>query len=313
MVRPSVSHAQPAATMRRVGLILYSTETAAIPYLSAFAHAMRQFGWEEGKNITFRAVFPHGDMTRLEGLASDLVREQVDVIMVSNSPSMRAAQRATKTIPIVFTALLNVIGNGYVESLARPGGNVTGIASQFEEVLPKLVELLHAVVPAARRVAVLVNEGNLSHAAFWTAAQNACAALDLVAFRVVANNVTQFATTIDDMVRLRSQAVVVSNDFLFIAERSKLHELLQAARLPAAYGYPEHVFAGGLLSYGSSVLSGFEQAATYVEKILRGAKPADLPVEQPTKFELVLNLKTAKALGLTIPQAVLLRADQLIQ
>jgi putative ABC transport system substrate-binding protein len=176
-----------------------------------------------------------------------------------------------------------------------------------------LVEFLHEIVPAARRVAVLVNEANLSHAAFWVAAQNACAALDLVASRMVANASSQFAATIDQMVQLHSQAVVVSNDFLFLAERVTLQEQLQQARLPAAYGYPEHVSAGGLISYGGSFSLGFEQAATYVDKILRGAKPADLPVEQPLKFELMLNLKTAKALGLTIPQAVLFRADEVIQ
>jgi ABC-type uncharacterized transport system substrate-binding protein len=310
---PVVSRAQPAPTMRRVGLILYSSESAAVPFISAFANGMRQFGWEEGKNIAFRAVYPHGDMNRLDGLANDLVTERVDVILVTNSPSVRAAQRATRTIPIVFTALSNVIGNGYVESLAKPGGNVTGIASQFEEVLPKLVEFLHAIAPAAQRVAVLVNEGNLSHAAFWIAAQKACAALSLVAFRVVANSSTHFGAAIDEMVRLNAKAVVVSNDYLFFAERAKLQDLLQPTRLPVAYGYPEHVFAGGLFSYGSSISSGFEQAASYVDKILRGAKPADLPVEQPTKFEFVLNLKTAKALGLTISQTVLLRADQLVQ
>lgn len=292
---------------------MFGTEGASVESISAFAQAMRQFGWQEGRNIAYQAVYANGDPARLESLASSLLKQQVEVVVVTTSPSVRAAQRLTKTIPIVFTALSNVVGNGYVESLARPGGNVTGIASQFEEVLAKVVEFLHAISPGASRVAVLVNENNLSHATFWTAAQGACTALSLVAYRVVANSAAQFGDGVEEMTRLRVQAVLVSNDFLFLGERVKLHELLQAARLPTAYGYREHVLAGGLLSYGSSFVAGFEQAATYVDRILRGAKPADLPVEQPTKFELVLNLKTASALGLSIPQSLLVSADELIR
>jgi putative tryptophan/tyrosine transport system substrate-binding protein len=292
---------------------MLSTEDQTTESPSTFTRRMRQLGWEEGRNISFLTVYAQRDLTRLESLAESLVKAQVEVILVTASPSVRAAQRVTKTIPIVFTPLSNVVGNGYVASLARPGGNVTGIASQFEEVLAKLVEFLHAIVPTARRIAVLVNEDNLSHGAFWTAAQGACSAMDLIAYRVVASSLPQFGAAVDEMTRLRAQAVLVSNDFLFLGQRAKLHELLQAARLPAAYGFPEHVAAGGLLSYGSSFVAGFEQAATYVDRILRGARPADLPVEQPTKFELVLNLKTASALGLTIPQTVLLRADEIVR
>jgi len=274
---------------------------------------MRQLGWEDGKNITYQGAYPNGDVTRLESLTSDLVRDHVDVIVVSTSPGVRAAQQVTKTVPIVFTPLSNVVGNGYVASLARPGGNVTGIASQFEDVLPKLLEFLHAIAPSATRIAVLVNEANLSHGTFWKAAQDACAVLNLVAYRVAANSRVQFGPAFEQMSRLRVDAVLVGNDFLFLGQRIALQELLQAARLPAAYGFPEHVAVGGLLSYGSSLVAGYEQVATYVDRILRGAKPADLPVEQPTKFELVLNAKTAASLGLSVPQAVLLRADQIIR
>jgi putative ABC transport system substrate-binding protein len=305
--------ARGQTAMRRIGLIFYTTEAASAVYLSAFARGMRQLGWEEGRNITYRGVYPKGDLSRLESLASGLVEEHVDVIVVSTSPAVRAAQRVTSTVPIVFTPLSNVVGNGYVASLARPGGNVTGIASQFEDLLPKLLEFLHAIVPGARRIAVLVNEANLSHDAFWRAARDASASLDLLAYRVVANSSAQFGPALEQMVRLRVQAVLVSIDFLFLTQRVALHELLQAARLPAAYGFPEHVAVGGLLSYGPSLLTGYEQAATYVDKILRGAKPADLPVEQPTRFQLVINLKTAEALGLTVPQSVLLRADEFIR
>jgi putative ABC transport system substrate-binding protein len=308
-----VSGARPVPTLRRVGMLLTSTQAYYPPYLSAFTRGMQAFGWEEGKNVTYRIVFANGDLTRVAGLASDLVRERVDVIVVAATPTVRAAREATRAIPIVFTALSNVVDNGFVMSLARPGGNVTGIASQFEEVLGKLIELLHAVAPVARRVAILVNENNLSSAAFWRAAQNACRVLDLVALRVVANSVTQFGVVVDDVAHLRAQAVVVSNDFLYLSERARLHEVIHATRLPSAYGYREHVATGGLLSYGSSILASFEQVATYVDKILKGAKAADLPVEQPTKFELVINLETARELGLTVPQSVLLRADEVIR
>jgi len=307
------SHAQPLKSIRRVGLIFFSTELGWAPYREAFVQGMRELGWEEGKGVTYLSVYANGDVTRLKALASDLIKKNVDAIVVSDSPTAHAAQEETSTVPIVFVGLSNVVGNGYVASLARPGGNVTGVASQFEEVLVKLIEVLHAIVPHARRIAVLVNENNLSHAAFWNAAQNACGALDLVASRFVANSRSQFAPAVEDMVRVRSEAVVVSNDFLFGSERVGLHELLESAHLPDAYGYRGHVFAGGLLSYGSNLVASYAQAARYVDRILRGAKPADLPVEQPTKFELIVNQKSASALGLTIPQSVLLRADEVIR
>ena len=205
------------------------------------------------------------------------------------------------------------MGAGLVASLAKPGGNITGFTSQQEEVLGKLIGILHEVVPGARRIAILLNESNPSHAAYWAGAQSACAALDLVALRVVASTPAQLGAAVEQIVRQRAQAVVVISDGMYFAERAKLQELMQATRLPVAYGLRDHVVAGGLLSYGSDIVANYRNAAKYVDKILKGAKPADLPVEQATKFELVINLKTAKALGLTIPQSVLLRADEVIQ
>ena len=222
-------------------------------------------------------------------------------------------QRATKTIPVVMANVSNAVGNGFVASLARPGGNITGITNLYEEVLGKLIGILHEVAPGARRIAILLNESNPSHAAFWAGAQSACAALDLVALRVVASTPAQLGTAVGEIVRQRSQAVVVVSDGMYFAERAKLQELMQTTRLPVAYGLREHVVAGGLLSYASDLAANYRYAAKYVDKILKGAKPADLPVEQPTKFELVINTKTAKALGLTIPQSLLLRADEVIQ
>jgi len=176
-----------------------------------------------------------------------------------------------------------------------------------------VIEMLHAVTPGARRIAILLNENNPSYAVFWTAAQSTCAALDLVALRVVASAPVQLGAAIDEIVRQRSQAVVVVQDGLYFAERAKLQELMQATRLPVAYQNRDHVVEGGLLSYATDLAASFRYAAKYVDKILKGAKPADLPVEQPTTFELVINLTTAKALGITIPQSVLLRANEVIR
>jgi putative ABC transport system substrate-binding protein len=207
----------------------------------------------------------------------------------------------------------NAVGNGFVASLARPGGNITGITTQQEEVLGKLIGILHEVAPGAKRIAILLNETNPSHAAFWAATQSACAALDLVAIRVVASAPAQLGAAVEQIVQQRSQAVIVVTDATYFAERAKLQDLMQTTRLPVAYGGREYVVAGGLLSYASSLEANVRHAAKFVDKILKGAKPADLPVEQPTKFELVINLKTAKALGLTIPQTVLMHADEVIE
>jgi putative ABC transport system substrate-binding protein len=212
-----------------------------------------------------------------------------------------------------MAGVANAVGARFVATLARPGGNITGIANQQEEVLGKLIEILHEVTPAARRVAILLNESNPSHGVFWAGAQSACAALDLVALRVVASTPAQLSAAVEQIVRQRSQAVVVVSDGMYFGERAKLQALMQTTRLPAGYLLRDHVVAGGLLSYTADIAANWHSAAKYVDKILKGAKPADLPVEQPTKFELVINLKTAKALGLTIPQSLLLRADEVIQ
>ena len=204
------------------------------------------------------------------------------------------------------------MGSGFVASLGKPAGNLTGITTQQEEVLGKLIGILHEVAPGVRRIAIVLNETNPTHPVYWSAAQSACAALDLVALRVVASVPTQLGAAVAEIVRQRAQAVVFVADPLYLNNHLRLHELMQPTQLPVAYGWREHVAAGGLLSYGADLIATY-RVATYVDKILKGARPAELPVEQVTKFELVLNLKTAKALGLTILQPLLLRADEVIQ
>jgi putative ABC transport system substrate-binding protein len=313
LVAHRLSHGQPAATIRRVGMLQIGSEAAGADRRAAFKQGMQDLGWLEGKNVEYRFVYADGDVDRLGALASELIGQKVDVIVAASSPAARAAQRATKAIPIVMTNVADAVGNGLVASLAKPGGNITGITGQQEEVLGKLIGILHEVTPGARRIAVLLNDSNPSHAMYWAGAQSACAALDLVALRVVASTPAQLGAAVGEIVRQRSQAIVVVSDGMYLAERAKLQALMQTTRLPVAYGLREHVVAGGLLSYAADLAANYRYAAKYVDKILKGAKPADLPVEQPTKFELVINLKTAKALGITIPQSVLLRADEVIQ
>jgi putative ABC transport system substrate-binding protein len=313
LVAHRLSRGQPVATIRRVGILAFSSEAAGAHLYAALKQGMRELGWLEGKNVEYRFLYADGDVDRLDALASELIGQKVEVIIAGSSSVTRAAQRATKTIPIVMVGVSNAVGSGYVASLAKPGGNITGISNQREEVLGKLIEILHVVTPNARRIAILLNESNSSYGWNWAAAQSACAALDLVALRVVASTPAQLGAAVEQIVRQQSQAVVVVADPVYLNDRAKLQELMQATRLPAAYGLREHVVAGGLLSYAADLAASFRYAAKYVDKILKGAKPADLPVEQPTKYELVINLKTAKALGLTIPQSLLLRADEVIQ
>ena len=303
--------AQPV--LRRVGFLGISTPVAASHLVEALKHGMRELGWREGSNVEYRFGFAGSDANRLDNLVAELIEQKVELIVAPGNLSVRAAQRATKTIPIVMTNVANAVGLGFVASLARPGGNITGISAQQEEALGKLVEILHEAAPRARRVAFLINESNPSSETLWAAARAACAKLTLVAVRVGAKAPGELAAVVGSLVRLGAQAVVVPSDGMFLAERTRLQELLAPVRLPVAHQYRDFVAAGGLLSYAADLEANFRYAAKFVDKILRGAKPADLPVEQPTQFQLVLNLKTAKALGLTVPNSVRQRADKIIE
>ena len=313
LVAHGLSRGQPAATVPRVGLLAFSSEASGAHLWKAFKEGMHDLGWLEGKNVEYRIVYAGSDASRLDALARELVGQQVDVILVGNGQSARAALRVTKTIPIVMAGLANAVGSGFVASLAKPGGNITGFTSQQDEVLGKVIGILHEVVPGARRIAILVNENSPIHAGHWAGARSACAALGLVAQRIVASTPAQLGTAVEEIVRQQSQAVVVTSDSMYFTERAKLQELMQATRLPVVYALRDNVVAGGLLSYGVDVVAYHRSSATYVDKILKGGRPADLPVEQATKFELVINLKTAKALGIDIPKDMLLRADEVIR
>ena len=309
----AVGRGQPAATIPRVGVLAFASEAGSAHLRKAFKDGMLDLGWTEGKSIEYRNLYANGDVTRLDRLAGELIGQRVDVILVGSSQSAGAAHRATKTVPIVLAGVGNAVGAGLIASLAQPGGNITGFTSQQDEVLGKLIGTLHEIAPAARRIAILLNESNPLHATYWAEAERACAALGLVALRVVASTPAQLRTAVAEIVRQRSQAVMVTSDSMYFAERVKLQELMQSTRLPTAYAVRDNVLAGGLLGYGYDAAGNYRNAAKYVDRILKGATPADLPVEQATRFDLVINLKTARMLGLTIPQSLLLRADEVIQ
>ena len=313
LVTHRLAQGQPVATIRRVGWLALASESSGANLLAALKLGMHDLGWQEGKNIEYRNLYADSDVNRVDALANELINQKVEVAVVGAVPTTRALQRRTKTIPIVMANVVDPVGNGFVASLAKPGGNITGIANLYDEVLGKLIGVLHEVAPGVRRVAIMLNESNPPHSVFWATTQKACAALGLVALRVVASTPAQLGAAVEDIVRQRSQAVVVPTDGMYLAERANLQELMQTTRLPVAYALREHVAGGGLLSYGADLAANFRHAATYVDKLLKGAKPADLPVEQARKFELVINLRTAKSLGLTIPQSLLLRADEVIQ
>jgi len=279
----------------------------------AFRQGLRELGYVEGQNITIEHRAPDWKYERLPALAADLVRLKVDVIVAASPPATEAAKQATSTIPIVFTVVGDPVAAGFVASLARPGGNLTGLATIGPELVGKQLEMLKAVAPKVSRVAVLLNPDQQGHRLGVRQAEGAARAFGVQLQIVEARTPAEIDAAFTAMRSQRAGGVLVLRDAVFRAQRAQIVGLAAKSRLPAVYGLREEAEAGGLMAYGASVPENFRRAATYVDKILKGAKPADLPVEQPTKFELVINLKTAKALGLTIPPSLLSRADQVIE
>jgi putative ABC transport system substrate-binding protein len=275
---------------------------------------MGERGYVEGKNLIIEWRFADGEYERLPALAAELVRLKVDVIVASTSPAIRAAQKATTTIPIVFPTTGDPVGSGFVASLARPGGNITGLSNVNLDISAKLLELLMTMVPRLSRVAVLGNPGSSTYAAILKSIQ--AAALKIVGVRVFsveARTREEIERGFVLMTQERADGVIVAADPFLILQARQIALLAVQHRLPSITQPPVYAEAGGLMSYGQSIADSHRYAAAYVDKILKGAKPADLPVEQATKFMLVVNMKTAKALGLTIPPSLLLRADRVIE
>lgn len=310
-VTPTLAWAQKKVA--RVGFLATGAVTASPHILVGFKDSLRALGWTEGSNIEFLVLTADGYVERLDALAQQMVREKVDVIVAGPPPSAVAARKATLTIPIVMGNVPDPVALGLVASLARPGGNVTGVASQTSALVGKQFELLKEIVPGAKRFGVLYNEKNPSAAAFRDAAAKAAASLRVSLVEAAADQPGGLATAIERLVREGAQTVVVPADPMMLGARGVLNALLAKARLPAAFANRDHALDGALVSYAPDIGENFRIAARYVDRILKGANPAQLPVEQSSKVELMVNLNTAKGLGLTIPRSVLLRADQVIE
>jgi putative ABC transport system substrate-binding protein len=299
--------------MPRIGYLGSSSPSLEPHWVEAFRQKLHDLGYIEGQNVAIEYRWAEGQDDRLPDLAADLVRLKVDVIVTTGTPGTLAAKQATKTTPIVMASSGDPVQAGLVASLARPGGNVTGF-SILGELEVKRLELLREAVPKLSRVAVLWNPANPAIMPFYQQTQVAARALHVTLQPVVeVRRVADFEKAFSTIASARPPALMVLVDRLLLAHRTRIVAFAASRRLPGMYGYREYVEAGGLMSYAPSNIDLFRGAAIYVDKILKGTKPADLPVQQPTRFELVVNLKTAKALGLTIPQSVLIRADQVIQ
>jgi len=315
LMAPLASEAQQSTKAARIGYLV--TGPLGTPEASrsfdAFRQGLRERGYLEGQNIVIEYRAAEGRNERLPALAAELIGLNVQIIVTQGTPAAVAAKQATSTIPIVMAIATDPVGAGLIASLGRPGGNVTGLANLDAELSGKRLEILKAAVPALARVAVLRNPANPAHKAALREAQAAAHALGVRVQQVDVRDPGEFGTAFYAMKRERADGLVLFADSMFGASRVRIFDLAAKNRLPAIFWQSEFAEAGALMSYGTSYPDLFRSAAVYVDKILKGAKPADLPVEQPTKFELVINLKTAKALGLTIPPSVLGRADQVIE
>jgi putative ABC transport system substrate-binding protein len=312
---PVAAEAQQAAKITRIGYLML--DLAASPHLrEAFRQGLRDLGYVEGRNVVIEHRSAEGKLERLPTLAAELVALKVDVIVAAATLPALAAKQATKTIPIVFAFAGDPVTSGLVTSLARPGGNVTGLSGLAPELVGKRLELLTHAVPGVSRVAVLWQpggQGERTDKDMLKEAEVTARALGVRLQFVEARGPADFERAFSDMTRERAGALTVLAGTMFFNERRRLVDLAAKNRLPAAYGSRDFVDAGGSMSYGANTADLFRRAAAYVDKILKGAKPGDLPVEQPTKFELVINLKAAKALSLTIPPSLLAQADHVVE
>src|SRR5215831_12372037 len=306
---PFDAHAQQAGKVYTIGYVTSSPS----PIPSVFQQALQALGWIEGKNIAILYRTAEFRSERLPAIVAELVGLKVDVIVAVSAEAALAAKRGTPAIPIVAVDTADAVAIGLVASLARPGGNVTGLSYLATELASKQMELFKEAIHNLTRVAILTNPANPTHLPRQEAAASTAQRLGVRLETFTARSPDDLEKAFGDMARLRAGGVLAITDPMFNAATERLVHLASKRRLPAMYGFRSHVAAGGLMSYGVDLADLFRRAPTYVDKILKGAKPADLPVEQPTKFELVVNLKTAKALGLTIPQPLLRRADEVIQ
>jgi putative ABC transport system substrate-binding protein len=306
---PRALDAAPPDKVYRIGMLERTPAAANVANLDAFRQGLREQGYVEGESVVidYRSADGHDD--RFAGLAAELVRAKVDLLVTRGTPAALAAKRATAATPIVITGVGDPVGQGLVASLARPGGNITGLSAAVTDIYPKRVHLLKELVPRATRIAGLFNMGNPALPPQWREVEKATRRLGLEPVLLDVRKVEDLAPAFEAAVRQRADALVVGIETLTLANQRVIVDLAARYRLPAMYASTE--FAGGLISYGVNYPEMYRRAAGYAHKIFRGARPADLPVEEPTVFELVINPKTGRALGLTIPPSLLLRADRL--
>ena len=311
---PLAAEAQQAGKVRRIGYLSAPTRASVENALQAFLRTLRELGWVEGQNLIIEYRWAEGKVERLPDLAAELVRRKVDVIVAPAGSAALAAKNATSSIPIVMIFPTDPVEMGLVASLGRPGGNVTGTTfTPGPEIFGKQLQILKETIPHASRVAILWNPANPGSALQVREVEAAARSLRIRLQHVEARGPEEFDSAFAAMARERAEALLVGHDTTFLVHRARIAELAAKGRLPTMYSYRESVEAGGLMAYAVNMTDFIGRAAMYVDKILKGAKPADLPVEQPTKFELVINLKAARAIGLTIPQPLLVRADQVIE
>jgi putative ABC transport system substrate-binding protein len=313
VVWPIAARAQQAGKVHRIGVLETISTTLNVANFYALREGLRQLGYAEGQNLVIEYRSADGRDDRFPGLARELLALKVDVIVTRGTPAAKAVKNATSTVPVVMMASGDPVGVGLVTSLARPGGNITGLSAIVGELSPKRLELIREIVPGLARIAVLANTSNDAVRRDWARIETAARSLGVQSQLLDLRESDALGPTFDDASARRADALVVVIDAITQANQQRIVDLAMKHRLPAIYSSREFVDAGGLISYGVSYPDLYRRAATYVDKILKGTKPADLPVVQPTKFELVINLKTAKALGLTIPDKLLALADEVIE
>jgi putative ABC transport system substrate-binding protein len=308
---PLASRAQQQA-MPVIGFLGTGTPSSWSQWTSAFMNRLRELGWIEGRNVKIEYRWAEGQNERYAAIVAELVQLKVDVIVTQGTPSVLAAKRATALIPIVFASAGDPVGNGIVENLARPNGNITGMSAQATDSAPKRLELLREAVPSLRTLAIMANAGNPFSMLEVTEVQGAARTLGINTATSEIRRVEDIAPAFDT-IKGHAEALFLSTDPLLVTNRMRINTLAQSVQMPTIGSWREFVEAGSLMSYGSNIPDQFRRAAEYVDKILHGAKPGDLPVEQPTKFDLIINLKTAKILGIEIPATLLARADEVIE
>ena len=314
LAAPLAAEAQQAGKVWRIGLLSYAaSDSGGAARWKAFRERLRELGYVEGQNVFFESRWGDAQVGRLRGLAAELTDAKVDILVTASSEAALAAKQATRSIPIVTATGGDPVRLGIVAGLARPGGNVTGVFSLSNDLAGKRLEFLKQLIPRVARVAFLRESDNRASALNLRDAESAARPLGLVVQSVGVRGPKELAVAFVAMKRARADAVIVLESTAFFPDRQRIADLALRRRLPMAAQVREYAEAGALISYGTDYFDLFRRAAMYVDKILKGAKPADLPIEQPTKFELIINLKNAKALGLTIPQSLLQRADQVIE